>query len=113
MQGFLHKKCRTKSGWTHRFFVIRSDGIYWFSKPSSQSYKGSLKINASTSITPHESRAHAFTISSGGEDLTLAADTDQEVDAWNLAVREVQSKVYCVRDRLANCLLSVCAGHEA
>jgi len=94
MQGHLHKKKRTKSGWNQKFFVVRGNSITWFSNEHSTTAKDVFEIHADSSVEDHALKPNGFSVvNSDGSSLVLAAPGPEDLEAWKLCIRQLVNKL--------------------
>ena len=94
MQGYLFKKKRTKSGWNNKFFVVRHGNISWFSNEHATSAKDSFPLTHATGFQSHGLKPFGFTlVNPSGDQLVLAAPSEDDFEAWNHSIRAVINKL--------------------
>ena len=94
-EGWLHKEGgATKSRWQSRWFVLRTDTLYYYSKKEDQNSQGSINMMDTDDISKlgeHSGKPNCLTIvgSKGGNKKVyyLAAESTETLDAWFVALK--------------------------
>ncbi len=94
-EGWLYKEGgAAKNKWQSRWFVLRAETLYYFSKKDEQNPQGTINLMETDDITKigdHSGKPHCLTIvgSKGGNKKVyyIAADNEDSLGDWFLAIK--------------------------
>jgi len=93
-EGNLMKKGQKRRNWKRRWFVLQSDGLYYYESQEMKDLKGGIQFTmGAVTIVNDNSRACAFFVQLGQRRLFIQAASTEEQEDWMKAISQ-QANAY-------------------